>query len=169
MADRKSIMVEHLREFAHAQWGRGVDRLKARKGLLGALVTRVDELVTLMGLRERADGSTEAPSGVSASQPPLEQEQPTPRPATSRRPLPGDDDEKTPVYVPARPPAPVAPRRPLPGDDDEKTPVYVPTRPARVVDFPPKQSAPLEATASDVSPERPGPPSRPRPPRLPSP
>ncbi|EPX55519.1 hypothetical protein D187_009130 [Cystobacter fuscus DSM 2262] len=129
MADRKSIMVEHLREFAHTQWGRGVDRLKARKGLLGALVTRVDELVTLMGLRERADGSTEAPPGVSATRSPPEREQPTPRSE-----------------------APAASKRPLPGDDDEKTPVYVPTRPARVVDFPPKQSAPLEATASsDVS------------------
>ncbi|WP_395835652.1 DUF4912 domain-containing protein [Cystobacter fuscus] len=145
-------MVEHLRDFAHTQWGRGVDRLKARKGLLGALVTRVDELVTLLGLRERADGSTEAPSDVSASQPPPQQPKP---PAAPRRPLPGDDDEKTPVYVPARPEPPAAPRRPLPGDDDEKTPVYVPARPTRVVDFPPKPKAESDSESAPTSP--PGP------------
>jgi uncharacterized protein DUF4912 len=139
MADRKSVMVEHLREFAHTQWGRGVDRLKARRGLLGALVTRVDELVTLMGLREREHGATGAPSGASASQSPPEG--PTPRPE-----------------------APAAPKRPLPGDDEEKTPVYIPARPAKVVNFPPKpktkaeaeaeaEAASLEATSSsDASP-----------------
>jgi hypothetical protein len=95
MADRKSVMVEHLREFAHTQWERGMGKLKARKGLIGALVTRVTELASRMGLV------------------PPEREHPPP-------------------------PAPAAPKRPLPGDDDEKTPVQLPTRPARVVSFPPK-------------------------------
>ncbi|OJH38113.1 DUF4912 domain-containing protein [Cystobacter ferrugineus] len=123
MADRKRIMVEHLREFAHTQWGRGVDRLKARKGLLGALATRVDELVTLMGLRERDHDSTGAPSGVPASQSPAEP--PTSRPeapAAPKRPLPGDDDfppapkaELEPVAsAPPAPPVPPAPAAPPP-------------------------------------------------------
>ncbi|WP_157758791.1 DUF4912 domain-containing protein [Cystobacter fuscus] len=125
-------MVEHLREFAHAQWGRGVERLKARKGLLGALVTRVDELVTLMGLRERAPGSTGTPSGDSESQPPRPQTRaeaeaeeapleaipfeatPSPdvSPGETRAPEPPASSTPPEASAPPAPPAPPAPAPP---------------------------------------------------------
>ncbi|ATB26748.1 DUF4912 domain-containing protein [Melittangium boletus] len=99
MADLKSVMVEHLRQLAHTHLERG----KGRPGLLGAIVRGVSGLVRRMGL-----GPPEAPVAASSSDKP---------------------EDKGP---------PATPRRPLPGDDDEKTPVYVPPQPARVVTFPPK-------------------------------
>jgi|GEM_PF-339081 len=100
MADLKSVMVEHLRQLAHTHLG----RVKGRRGLLGALVRGVSGLARRMGL-----APPDAPSAAASS---------------SDKP-----EDKGP---------PAVPRRPLPGDDDEKTPVYVPPRPARVVTFPPK-------------------------------
>jgi hypothetical protein len=67
--------------------------------------------------REKVRGSRKAPVAVSAA---------------SRTEKPQEHPAK---------PAP-AEKRPLPGDDDEKTPVYHPPRPAEVVTFPPKPKRP---------------------------
>jgi hypothetical protein len=64
-------------------------------------------------VREKVRGSRKAPVAISAA---------------SRTEKPGEPPAK---------PAP-AEKRPLPGDDEEKTPVYHPPRPAEVVTFPPK-------------------------------
>jgi hypothetical protein len=63
-------------------------------------------------VREKVRGSRKAPAAISAA---------------SRTEKP--EDQPTP---------PATPARPLPGDDDEKTPVRLPPRPAEVVNFPPK-------------------------------
>ncbi|WNG48685.1 DUF4912 domain-containing protein [Archangium minus] len=126
MADLKSVTVEYLRELARKHLGRGHSKLKTKKDLLAALAKRVPGLAKLAGVQvsetvkdgkgsEKAQrGARKAPVAVSAA---------------SRTEKPEE-----------RPPAkePSAPAHPLPGDDDEKTPVRHPPRPAEVVNFPPK-------------------------------
>ncbi|HEX8821786.1 MAG TPA: DUF4912 domain-containing protein, partial [Archangium sp.] len=63
-------------------------------------------------VREKVRGSRKAPVAISAA---------------SRTEKPEEEPKQ-----------PAAPARPLPGDDDEKTPVRLPPRPAEVVTFPPK-------------------------------
>ncbi|HEX8437728.1 DUF4912 domain-containing protein [Archangium sp.] len=123
MADLKSVTVEYLRELARKHLGRGHSKLKKKDDLLSALVKLVPGLAKLSTEKEpqaaaqdsepsKAKGARKAPVAVSAA---------------SRTEKPED-----------RPQQPAAPARPLPGDDDEKTPVQIPPRPAEVVTFPPK-------------------------------
>jgi hypothetical protein len=119
MADLKSVTVEYLRELARKHLGRGHSKLKTKEDLLGALVELVHGLARLVGVKPKAakektaKGARKAPVTVSAA---------------TRTEKPGEH--------PAKPVTPE--RRPLPGDDEEKTPVSHPPRPAEVVTFPPK-------------------------------
>ncbi|MGZ3460058.1 MAG: DUF4912 domain-containing protein, partial [Archangium sp.] len=122
MADLKSITVEYLRGLARKHLGRGHSKLKTKKELLAALVKRVPGLAKLAGLEER--GARKAPVAVSAA---------------SRTEKPEDHPAKQPA----------TPQRPLPGDDEEKTPVRHPARPAEVVNFPPKPKAPGRQSMGD--------------------
>ncbi|WP_375765953.1 DUF4912 domain-containing protein [Archangium gephyra] len=139
MADLKSVTVEYLRELARKHLGRGHSKLKTKKDLLAALAQRVPRLAKLAGLEEegKARGSRKAPVAVSAA---------------SRTEKPED-----------RPKEPAAPVEPLPGDDDEKTPVHHPPRPAEVVNFPPKPKTPGRMSMEDEAPEE-GPMDPPAPP-----
>ena len=110
MADLKSVVVEHLRQLAHAHLGRSRVPREAPPGLLGTLVRGVRGLARRMGLWPEPPPPEQAPPAAAAS---------------------SDGSDTGP-----RPP--VAPARPLPGDDDEKTPVHLPPQPVRVVNFPPK-------------------------------
>jgi hypothetical protein len=130
MADLKSVTVEYLRELARKHLGRGHSKLKTKEDLLSALVKLVPGLGKLAGeateapkaekktrsaqkkAEEKVKGTRKAPVAVSAA---------------SRTEKPEDGSQQ-----------PAAPTRPLPGDDDEKTPVHHPPRPAEVVTFPPK-------------------------------
>ena len=76
-------------------------------------------------VREKVRGSRKAPVAISAA---------------SRTEKPGEQ----PV-----PPAPVEKKRPLPGDDDEKTPIHHPPRPAEVVTFPPKPKSPARPAVGE--------------------
>jgi hypothetical protein len=146
MADLKSVTVEYLRELARKHLGRGHSKLKTKEDLLTALARRVPGLAKLTGVqqpaaaegraskkagasgkagkKERVSGSRKAPVAVSAA---------------SRTEKPED-----------RPKQPAAPERPLPGDDDEKTPVHHPPRPAEVVTFPPKPKVPGRMAMEEV-------------------
>lgn len=124
MADLKSVTVEYLRELARKHLGRGHSKLKTKEDLLAALAKRVPGLAKLGEAARKAQapvettegkvsGSRKAPAAVSAASRTEKPEEPPNQPATPER-------------------------RPLPGDDDEKTPVHHPPRPAEVVNFPPK-------------------------------
>jgi hypothetical protein len=92
-------------------------------------------------VREKVRGTRKAPVAVSAA---------------SRTEKPED-----------RPQQPVTPARPLPGDDDEKTPVHLPPRPAEVVTFPPKPRP--SRLSRDEEPTLTMPPAPVEPPAAPSP
>ncbi|MBM7115326.1 DUF4912 domain-containing protein [Archangium primigenium] len=111
MGDLKSVMVEHLRQLAHAR----LERMRGRPGLVGVLVEGVSRLARRLGLRPaRSSPLRAAPSDK-----------------------PEDKD------------APLAPRGPLPGDDEEKTPVYIPPPRVRVVNFPPKPKSKPQRPSPD--------------------
>jgi hypothetical protein len=138
MADLKSVTVEYLRELARKHLGRGHSKLKTKEDLLAALAKRVPGLAKLGEASKKAhasdetgegqvSGSLKAPAAVSAASRTEKPEEPPKQPAPpERRPLPGDDDEKTPVYHPPQPAEVVNfPPKPRPGrsamDDDEST------------------------------------------------
>jgi hypothetical protein len=134
MADFKSVTVEYLRELARKHLGRGHSKLKTKKDLLAALVQRVPRLAKLAGLEAQEQGAvkkkTRPADGKSKTV--GSRKAPVAVSAASRTEKP----EESPPQQPA------APAHPLPGDDDEKTPVHHPPRPAEVVNFPPKPKAP---------------------------
>lgn len=133
MADLKSVTVEYLRELARKHLGRGHSKLKTREDLLAALAKRVPGLAKLAEAAKKVrasdeagkvSGSRKAPAAVSAASRTEKPEEPPKQPATPER-------------------------RPLPGDDDEKTPVHHPPRPAEVVNFPPKPRPGRSAMGDD--------------------
>ncbi|WP_052517797.1 DUF4912 domain-containing protein [Archangium violaceum] len=134
MADFKSVTVEYLRELARKHLGRGHSKLKTKKDLLAALAKRVPRLAKLAGLEEQGKGAVKQKTrpadgtvGTTGSR-----KAPVAVSAASRTEKPEDE----------RPKQPAAPEHPLPGDDDEKTPVRPLPRPAEVVTFPPKPRSP---------------------------
>jgi hypothetical protein len=106
MGDLKSVTVRYLRELARKHLGRGHGKLRTKAELLTALVMLVPALRKLVGKKGwgRRKGVVRPPE-VSAMQ---------------------------------QPDAPPRQRPALPGDDEEKTPVYLPPRPVEIVTFPPK-------------------------------
>ncbi|AKJ05047.1 uncharacterized protein DUF4912 [Archangium gephyra] len=128
MADFKSVTVGYLRELARKHLGRGHSKLKTKKDLLAALAQRVPRLAKLAGVEEQGTGSVQRTTGSRKA--------PVAVSAASRTEKPEEE----------RPKQPAAPAHPLPGDDDEKTPVHHPPRPAEVVNFPPKPKSPGRLT-----------------------
>jgi hypothetical protein len=122
MADLKSVMVEHLRQLAHAHLGRARGSRQAPPGLLRTLVRGVRGLARRMGLW------------------------PAPPPADAATASPSSSPEEG---SGVGSPPPDAPQRPLPGDDDEKTPVRLPLQPVRVVTFPPKPKPKPQSSLAD--------------------
>ncbi|QRK07667.1 DUF4912 domain-containing protein [Archangium violaceum] len=125
MADLKSVTVEYLRELARKHLGRGHSKLKTKKDLLAALVKRVPGLAKLAGIQASEtvkDGKAQKKAQRGARKVPV---------AVSAASRTENPEERPPKE-------PSAPASPLPGDDDEKTPVRHPPRPAEVVNFPPK-------------------------------
>jgi hypothetical protein len=121
MGDLKSVTVRYLRELARKHLGRGHIKLRTKAQLLAALVMLVPALRKLVGKK-----------------------------VWGRRRR----------QVAAQPDAPPRQRPELPGDDDEKTPVYLPPRPVEIVTFPPKPKpvrspsppeAPAEAPSQPAS------------------
>ncbi|HEX5752157.1 MAG TPA: DUF4912 domain-containing protein [Archangium sp.] len=158
MADLKSVTVEYLRELARKHLGRGHSKLKTKKDLLAALVQRVPRLAKLAGLEEQGTGTvnqkTRPVDGTAGSKTAGSRKAPVAVSAASRTEKPEDEHPKQPT----------APEHPLPGDDDEKTPVHHPPRPAEVVNFPPKPRPPGRLTAEvdeEVTLEAPPEPSAP--------
>ena len=147
MTDFKSVTVEYLRELARKHLGRGHSKLKTKKDLLAALAQRVPRLAKLAGLEEGKEGKVKERGALKA---------PVAVSAASRTEKPED-----------RPKSPGSPEHPLPGDDDEKTPVHHPPRPAEVVTFPPKPKSPSRLSTDDeptvTAPADPPEPPRPAP------
>lgn len=144
MTDFKSVTVEYLRELARKHLGRGHSKLKTKKDLLAALAQRVPRLAKLAGIEEGKGAATEKtrPAEGKAKAGKVKErgsrKAPVAVSAASRTEKPED-----------RPKPPAAPEHPLPGDDDEKTPVHHPPRPAEVVTFPPKPKSPSRLLPED--------------------
>ncbi|HYO65656.1 MAG TPA: DUF4912 domain-containing protein, partial [Archangium sp.] len=134
MADFKSVTVEYLRELARKHLGRGHSKLKTKKDLLVALARRVPRLAKLAGLEEQGTGAVKQKARPADGKAKTRgsRKAPVAVSAASRTEKPEEE----------RPKQPAAPEHPLPGDDDEKTPVNLPPRPAEVVNFPPKPRSP---------------------------
>jgi hypothetical protein len=98
-------------EAAKAGEPKAAKKAKAEESKARSATKKVKEKVTQV--REKVRGSRKAPAAISAA---------------SRTEKPEEE----------RPTPPATPARPLPGDDDEKTPVRLPPQPAEVVNFPPK-------------------------------
>ncbi len=131
MADLKSVTVEYLRELARKHLGRGHSKLKTKKDLLAALAQRVPRLAKLAGIEEEGPGAAKGKSGLVDGRARGSRKAPAAVSAASRTEKPEDSPKQ-----------PAVPEHPLPGDDDEKTPVHHPPRPAEVVNFPPKPKSP---------------------------
>ncbi len=97
MGDLKSGTVRYLRELARKHLGRGHSKLRTKAELLAALAILVPALRKLVG--KKGWGRRKA----VARPPPVSSTPPMDTPSRQRPELPGDDDEKTPVYLPPRP------------------------------------------------------------------
>lgn len=142
MADLKSITVAYLRELARKHLGRGHSKLKTKDDLLAALIGRVPGLAKLAEVEEAKEAKASAPVKKTRPVKKQVQEkgQVAREKVRGSRKAPAAVSAASRTKKPEEPPAKPVPveKRPLPGDDDEKTPVNHPPRPAEVVTFPPK-------------------------------
>ncbi len=140
MGDLKSVTVRYLRELARKHLGRGHSKLRTKAELLAALAILVPALRKLVGKKRWGWGRRKTvahPPEASATQQPD-------TPPRQRPELPGDDEEKTPVYLPPRPVEIInfPPRpKPLPAPP----PVEAPPEPASTLPPAPVPAAPEPA------------------------